>query len=266
MSMFLGIQFEVAAAPAVLARLRHQVDQPLPQAGVVVHANLNTVHACAHAPALRGVLQRPGTVVLFEGIGLKIARWLDAGQWWPDLNGTDLVPAFLQHCADRPLRLALVGGRPGVAQAAADAVAARFPHVVVAHVSDGYGGLADEPALLAALRQAQPDVLLVGLGTPLQEPKAAAWAAAGAAPLVWAVGGLFDLWAGARRRAPAPVLACRLEWLWRLLINPAAYWRRTFVQGPWLVWQLLHSGRASAGRAHAAGEPAQAHGKASTIA
>jgi exopolysaccharide biosynthesis WecB/TagA/CpsF family protein len=80
--------------------------------------------------------------------------------------------------------------------------------------------------------------VLLGLGTPLQETTALAWQQAATAPLLWCVGGLFDYWAGTRTRAPRVVRACRLEWLWRLVLHPGAMWRRTLVEGPWLLARI----------------------------
>lgn len=236
---FLGVNFEVGTHEAIFKRLQGLVRGSGSDSTVIMHGNLNTVYTSARVRALRVALQHPSALVLFEGIGLKLARWLTARVLWPDISGTELVPLFLARCADRPVRLALVGGRDGVAYAAARALTQQYSNVVVVKTLNGFSDLSDEPRAWGCIAQARPDVVLLGLGTPLQEVKAVAFAQATGVPIVWCVGGLFDLLAGVKQRAPAWILMCRIEWLWRLVRHPRHYWHRTFVQGPWLVGQVL---------------------------
>ncbi len=236
---FLGVDFDVGGHEAIYQRLQGLIRHPGAGSTVVMHGNLNTVYTSARVRALRVALRHPSALVLFEGIGLKTARWLTARVLWPDISGTELVPRFLAGCADRPVRLALLGGREGVADAAGRALVRQHPHAVVVETLNGFADLADERQAFGSIVQARPDVLLLGLGTPIQEVKAIALAEATGVPIVWCVGGLFDLLAGVKQRAPGWILTCRIEWLWRLVRHPRHYWQRTFVQGPWLAAQVL---------------------------
>jgi N-acetylglucosaminyldiphosphoundecaprenol N-acetyl-beta-D-mannosaminyltransferase len=82
----------------------------------------------------------------------------------------------------------------------------------------------------------RPEILLVGLGFPLQEE----WLLTRASHLPTlrvglAVGGTFDYWTGRALRAPAWLRRLGLEWLWRLGVQPRR-WRRIFravVVFPW---------------------------------
>jgi N-acetylglucosaminyldiphosphoundecaprenol N-acetyl-beta-D-mannosaminyltransferase len=62
--------------------------------------------------------------------------------------------------------------------------------------------------------------LLVGMGNPLQERWIHDHEAALDVPVMMAVGGLFDHWAGNLRRAPAFVRRLGFEWLQLLLQQP----------------------------------------------
>jgi exopolysaccharide biosynthesis WecB/TagA/CpsF family protein len=244
-SPFLGIEFEVGAPTAILNRLKHVICNPGQGSTLVMHGNLNTVYNSTKDQALKAALEHPRTLVLFEGIGLKLARLMTSLRWWPDISGTELVPLFLSCCAERPLRLALVGGHPGIAEAAGQALTRQYPNAVIVKTLNGFADLADEPTCFEHIAQARPDILLLGLGTPIQEVKALAFANGTGTPVIWCVGGLFDLLAGVKKRAPRWVLLCRIEWLWRLIRHPGAYWQRTFVQGPWLLLQILATWRQS---------------------
>jgi len=233
-----GIDFEVGRANDVLDRIDAAAQYQQHRGVLVTHVNLNTLFHSAQDAELGAALVHPGVTLLFEGVALKVARFMTALDWWPDVNGTDLVPLYLARHANSPMRIALVGGRPGVAAAAARRLQHSFPNVQIVAEVNGYGDLDDERTAMDVVREAGADLILVGLGTPLQEPLAMRWAAERVAPLFWTVGGLFDLWAGTRTRAPRWSRACRLEWLWRLVCRPDRYWQRTLIHGPWLAHRI----------------------------
>jgi exopolysaccharide biosynthesis WecB/TagA/CpsF family protein len=234
---FLGIHVEAVSPEEAESVIVSHVEGAAPGT-VVIHANLNTAHSSIRDAGLRQALEFPGNLVLFEGIGLKVAHWLTSGEWRPDANGTDLVPAVLRKLAHRSIRVVLVGGHDGVAAAAAEEMHRRFPHVQVVGAWNGYGDRRDEAQLLGAIAKVKPDIVLLGLGTPLQEPLAVAWSAQTGAKVTWAVGGLLDYLAGVRCRAPWMLRLLRLEWLWRLALYPSTYGRRYVLQGMWLLGQV----------------------------
>jgi exopolysaccharide biosynthesis WecB/TagA/CpsF family protein len=243
---FLDVDFSIGSNEAILTLLEGIVYRPCIGSTVVMHVNLNTLFTCTKVPRLKAALDQSDTLVLFEGIGLKLAKLMTTLIWWPDVNGTDLVPSFLNIHPDRLLRLALVGGRPGISDTAGRVIAKQFPNIIVVKTLNGFTDLSDERTAFTSIRAAHPDILLLGLGTPLQEMTGAAWTSLASIPLIWCVGGLFDRWAGVYQRPPTWILECRLEWLWRLALQPSLYWRRTFIQGPWLLRKIVTIWRGSA--------------------
>jgi N-acetylglucosaminyldiphosphoundecaprenol N-acetyl-beta-D-mannosaminyltransferase len=116
-----------------------------------------------------------------------------------------------------PVRVALIGGPPGLAQRAARTIEARLP-VDVVHTDHGYHADWSEP--LSQLRASHPDLVVVGLGMPLE----AIWATAHQSELPDAVimtcGGWLGFLAGHEERAPRWMRGLHLEWLHRLLQDP----------------------------------------------
>ena len=82
-------------------------------------------------------------------------------------------------------------------------------------------------------------ILLVGLGTPLQEK----WIARNFdeldVPVVWAVGALMDYVAGKMPRAPRWMLDHGLEWLFRFLVEPRRMFRRYIIGNPVFILRVL---------------------------
>ncbi|MCA0919816.1 WecB/TagA/CpsF family glycosyltransferase [Pseudooceanicola nanhaiensis] len=189
----------------------------------------------AYADAMAGA-----DMILPDGIGVELAARMTGQTIAENLNGTDFTPALLKAAAARGLSVYLLGARPGVAQAAADRLCLAIPGLRVVGVRDGYDGMADEAATVAAINAARPDILLVAAGVPLQDQWLARMAARLEPRLTLGVGALFDFLAGRVQRAPAPVRRARMEWAWRLAMEP----RR--MAGRYLVGNATFLARAAA--------------------
>lgn len=182
-------------------------------------ANTNFVVQC------RSLLDGPrsiDTVIVNDGVGMDVAAMLlHRRRFAHNLNGTDFVP-HLFASADRPLRVYLLGARPDVLARAAEHARTALGQNVVG-TSDGFAGAADADALITAVR---PDVVLVAMGNPLQEKWILEHAPRLDAAVFVGVGALFDFWAGGKRRAPAAFRRLRIEWLYRLGLEPRRLVRR----------------------------------------
>jgi exopolysaccharide biosynthesis WecB/TagA/CpsF family protein len=180
-----------------------------------------------------------GLHVLPDGIGVDIASKALYGQPFPaNLNGTDFVPALLTYVT-RPKRVALLGAKRAVFEAAIGAFAAHAPWHAYIPIADGYFDRGDSAALLDRIAAAKPDLLLVAMGSPAQE----LWIAEHIRPehgrLVMGVGALFDFVAGRVPRAPPAMRAMRLEWLFRLWVEPGRLWRRYILGNPVFLLHVL---------------------------
>ncbi|MCZ6771549.1 MAG: WecB/TagA/CpsF family glycosyltransferase [Proteobacteria bacterium] len=184
---------------------------------IVFFANANFVTQCGH---LRQTIAESSDVILLnDGLALDIAALLRSGSRFPEnLNGTDFTPAFLSRL-HRGARVFLLGGRPGVAQAAAEAIHG-FSQVDIAGHAEGYSMWHDEAAVNRQINEAKPDILLVALGNPLQEEWILRNRNSLQVPLILAVGSWFDFVSGYTPRAPQIWRRLRLEWAYRLMREP----------------------------------------------
>lgn len=155
------------------------------------------------------------------------------------MTAADFFPRFVRRCADRGLSLFLLGGRPGVAAAAAERLCGRIPGLRIAGTHHGYFVEEDTPRVIAAVNLVRPDILAIGLSSPRQEYWLAEHAAALVVPVRWCVGALFDYLAGLERRAPAWLCRIGGEWLFRLLMDPVGKWRRYLIGNPRFVWNVV---------------------------
>jgi len=136
------------------------------------------------------------------------------------VSGVEIVERLCALSSTRGYRLFFLGAAPGVAEAAAANMRARYPNCRIVGAHDGFFTPAEEPALVEQIRAARPDVLCVALGIPKQEKWIARHRDTLGVPVLIGVGGTFDVYAGRVKRAPLWMQRLNLEWFYRLLKNP----------------------------------------------
>jgi len=167
-------------------------------------------------------------------------RWLGAHRVGR-VYGPDLMLALTEISAARGYRQYYFGGQPGVADALAGVMQARFAGLRVAGTcSPPFKQLAEVERhdLLAHINAAEPHIVWVGLGSPKQD----LWMADNrpflTAPLLVGVGAAFDFLTGRQPQAPRWMQRSGLEWLFRLMSDPRRLGRRYLVYNPKFVLQL----------------------------
>ena len=178
-------------------------------------------------------------LILPDGVGVDLAAKLLYGAPFPDnLNGTDFIPAFLQASA-RPLTVGLLGATRTNAEAASIKLAALAVQHKFVVIHDGYFSPAEEQAIVDRIEALRPDVLLVAMGVPRQELWIARHIDARHCTLPIAVGALLDFLSGTVPRAPLWMRQLRLEWLFRLWVEPGRLWRRYVVGNPLFLLRVV---------------------------
>jgi len=139
--------------------------------------------------------------------------------------GIDLMLAICRMATEKGHPVFLLGAAPGVVEGAGRALQNQFPGLKIIGMRNGYFTMAEEPAVIDAIRVAQPAVLFVGMGMPAQEKWISGHLEALGVPVVMGVGGSFDVLSGHLRRAPPFMRGAGIEWLYRLFQEPWR-WRR----------------------------------------
>ena len=159
-------------------------------------------------------------LLLPDGIGMEIAAKMSGLVLGENLNGTDLFPELCREAQEEGVGIFFLGGELGVAHAAADWAAERYPALRIAGAANGFFAPEDEDALIDRINASFAGVVLVGMGVPHQEKWIAQNRHRITAPVVMGVGGLFDYYSGRIPRAPQAVRTIKCEWMWRLAMEP----------------------------------------------
>lgn len=189
---------------------------------ILFFANTNFIVTCDR---LKSRMINEDIFIVNDGLGIDVARMLLHGRKFKsNLNGTDFMPYLFAH-SQRKLRIFLLGGNAVVLQGAAEFVEKTLNHQVVG-TCDGYDGLTNSNNLIDTINLAAADVVLVALGNPKQEEWILENYQKTNANLFAGVGGLFDFWSGYKPRAPKWVQKIRMEWLYRLSLEPRRLYKR----------------------------------------
>lgn len=178
-------------------------------------------------------------IVLPDGIGVDIGSKLLYGAPFPaNLNGTDFVPALL-IATRKPLKIGILGTTEKNARLATEAFSRLAPQHQFHFISDGFFNQQAEGRILADLRRLQPDILLVALGVPRQEMWIHSKLTKDHCTMPIAVGALLDFISGSMPRAPLWLRKMRLEWLFRLSLEPRRLFARYVLGNPIFLFRIL---------------------------
>lgn len=215
-----------AGAFDFVARL---ADMPIGQT-TIAFLNADGANLMLNDPEYRGALERQ--VVLPDGQGVDVASQVLHGRSFPaNLNGTDFVPALLTYM-EASKRVALIGAEWPVLLQATEKLREHAPWHEFHAVSEACFDRSESAAVMEKVRKLSPDILLVAMGSPLQEKWIDRHVAPGHARLVISAGNLFDTIAGQAAQTPARVNRLRFAWLFRLIKEPRRGWRRYLVGYP----------------------------------
>lgn len=156
--------------------------------------------------------------------------------------GPDLMLAVMEMSEKTGWRHFFYGGANGTAELLREKLVARFPKLqIVGTYEPPFRPLnAEEQATLqAAVHQARPDAIWVGLSTPKQERFMAEYLTKLDTTLMFGVGAAFDFHAGKVRQAPKWMQRSGLEWFFRLCSEPRRLWKRYLKNNPLFLLRIF---------------------------
>lgn len=160
-----------------------------------------------------------------DGVGVVYASKIVGSPVPERVTGFDMVCGVIDEISRSGHRLYLFGGKPGVADIAAENLKKKYPLISIVGTHDGYFAPEDEASIIDDINASGADLVLVCLGAPKQEN----WIFENRHHLncrvMMGVGGTIDVLAGVAERAPDIWCNLGLEWLYRLIKQPSRFIR-----------------------------------------
>lgn len=191
----------------------------------IVTLNAEIIYQAGKQEELRRIINRAGLVTA-DGIGtVWAARTLGCPQK-ERVTGIDLLLQTCSQASAQGWKIYLLGAAPGVALKAARNLEQLYPGLNICGCRDGYFSPDNEADIVAAINAQSPHILFAALGAPKQEYWLSRNRELLQVPVCMGVGGSFDVIAGIKKRAPQFFIDLNLEWLYRLLTEPARFKRQ----------------------------------------
>ena len=202
--------------------------------GSVFTPNVDHVVTAEHDEAFREAYGAASLSVADGKYVVWASRWL--GTPIPEkVSGSDLIEPLLRQAGKAGWRVFMLGGAPGVANAAAEwsrrecgtnvvGTASPFVHL------DGTPGDMDQG--MEEVASSRPDLLLVAMGAPKQERWIHHNRARLGSAVALGIGASLDFVIGRVKRAPTWVSNAGLEWVYRLVREPRRLSHRYLVKDP----------------------------------
>ncbi|MBQ9788669.1 MAG: WecB/TagA/CpsF family glycosyltransferase, partial [Lentisphaeria bacterium] len=175
--------------------------------------------------------------VFSDGIGAKIGAKILGYRVEENVNGTDMFPLLAQ----KPYRIYLLGGAPGVAAAALQNAKALNGKAEFIGCADGFFQEKSQEAVFTELRELQPDIILVALGVPKQEMWIHEHLQDLPGCVAIGVGGLLDFVSERIPRAPLWMRKSGMEWCYRLYNEPIRLFKRYIIGNPLFIARVFLS-------------------------
>ncbi len=206
---------------------------------LVHYLNIHVANSAFGNRKLKSILKQ-SDLVYCDGAGIVAGSRLLGTPLPTRLTAADWFIDMLDYFAQKGCKVYLLGGEPGVPEAALDTIVEQVPQHSVVGMHHGY--ILNSPALetqvIEEINAIQPDVLIVGFGTPLQE----FWIEKNRARLkvstIYAIGAVMDFVSGRVSRCPRWMGDAGYEWLYRLFTEPSRLLGRYVVGNPWFLGRV----------------------------
>ncbi len=178
--------------------------------------------------------------ILFpDGIGIYLAsKFLYGKEGLKHLTkGTDLYYKILKYANDNHLKMFFYGGDDKSSLRLESVLKSSYPNITIKGIFSRNSK--DKNLIINNIISSSPDILFIGLGTPLQEYFISENSEKLNVPVSIAMGSGIDFISGYMKRAPKWMLKLQLEWLFRLFYEPARLWKRYIIGIPVFIFKVL---------------------------
>lgn len=224
----LGCPFDAITEDATVSLVFDWIKDPARKSHHIITVNVAILMMAKEDPKLQDAIDKADLVVVDGKPLVWTSKWLEAPVPHK-VSGVDLMRRLLEEGDKRGLRIFLLGTTQERLDVLDRVIRARYPNVTIAGTRNGYFKAPDYPDVTKMIRDANADLLLVGMPAPFKEIWCEQYREEINTPAMLGVGGAFDVMAGFVPRAPRLMQEAGMEWAWRLAMEPKKLWKRYLV-------------------------------------
>ncbi len=170
-----------------------------------------------------------------DGIGMLLAGKILGGvkSDIKRIYGSDFYPRLIERAKREKWSFFFFGDE----YSTLNLIKAKIPELIISGVESGFNF--NSARVAERIKRLKPDILIVGMGQPLQEKWVFDNLEKLSAKVIICVGEGIKVFAGTKKRGCKLIRKAGLEWLVRLFYEPKRLWRRYLIETPeFLFWSI----------------------------
>ncbi|HEY3251104.1 MAG TPA: WecB/TagA/CpsF family glycosyltransferase [Ignavibacteria bacterium] len=230
----LGIKVNNIDKEALLAEIENSITES--KRLYISYANANSINLSYKNKNFKKLLDS-FDIVHPDGIGILLASKILSGgdKLKTRFSGSDFYPELAEKSIKNNWRIFFFGHTDAILEK----IKLQNPKINICGTAEGYSF---NPVKIAAqINDKVPDILIIGLGQPLQEEMISFYRDFINCSVIMAVGDGIKVFAGEKRRGPIFMQKIGLEWLSRLIRNPLKYGKRYLLGNPLFLYRIIRA-------------------------
>ena len=200
----------------------------------ITYFNANSFNLNYNNPKLTKIFNQ-FDIIHPDGIGVYLASRFLCGKkgFTKRVTGSDLYIQLIEFATINNWSFFIFGDT----DATLKRISELHPKLKLVGIYDGFNYNND--VLISAINNSNPDILIVGLGSPKQEDWIINYKNYINAKVIIAVGDGIKIFAGTKKRGPKIIQKIGLEWFVRFLYEPKRLWKRYFIGIPLFIFRVI---------------------------
>ena len=173
-----------------------------------------------------------------DGVGVKIALKFQRINL-NHIRGVDFSRELVKLASKNNYKIGFLGAKEEIINLAKENFLKEYPNLNFVYTRNGY--FENENEIIQEIKSADPQILLVGLGSPKQEELISKLKDELRGCIMIGVGGSFDVFSGLTKESPKIWQKLGLEWLYRTICQPERFKRIFPVLPIFLIKCIINS-------------------------
>ena len=184
----------------------------------IIHTpNAEITQLCVEDEAVKKTVNS-ADLIIPDGAGVVLASKILKKPLKGKVAGIELCENLCRISGGMNATIFFLGGKPGIAEKAAEKLKEKYPDMLVAGINDGY--FKNDSEVIEKINASGASILFVCLGVPKQEQWMVSHRDDLNIKVMGGFGGSLDVLSGTIERAPKFFIKCNLEWFYRLCKEP----------------------------------------------
>ncbi|MDP2207906.1 MAG: WecB/TagA/CpsF family glycosyltransferase [Bacteroidota bacterium] len=233
-----GVKVDVVDGGTILNRIKNLIEEN--RKGSISYINAHAINLAQRLKWFKKYLNN-SEISYADGQGVRLGAWLLRKPVPALVNLTRWAWELLNYCARNDYKIFLLGATESVIQKAVSNIRKKNPDVKIVGYHHGYFEKTGKPSddVVAYINSLKPNVMLVGMGMPLQEN----WIKENFNSLqvnaIFNGGSCIDILAGVKKVCPQWMSNIGFEWLFRLSQEPLRLFIRYIIGNPKFLYYIF---------------------------